>query len=175
MVNLKYNTYLILEIQNYLINIKKLYPSLPALEPTGIYDKATRSAVLAFQNMKGLPATGTVDVPTLNELVRENNECFRKTQLPSRIPVSTPDFADVKLSDKRDIVYAIKIMLNHFNRRYINYTELDVTNLYDEETEEAIRAFQEKSMLPVTGIVDINTWNTLVKIYDGCRFYREMT
>ena len=66
-------------------------------------------------------------------------------------------------------------MLNGFWRKYINYTQLEVTNLYDKETEETVRLFQQRSMLPDTGIVDMDTWNTLVKIYDNCRFFREMT
>ncbi len=62
-------------------------------------------------------------------------------------------------------------MLISFNRKYINYIELDITNLYDEETKAAVILFQERSMLPVTGIVDKNTWDTLVKIYDCCKHY----
>lgn len=169
------NTNLIMVIQNYLINIKTLYPSLPSVLPTGIYDEATQNAVLAFQNIKGFSPTGFVDVPTLNELVRDNYEYLRKDQMPRKIPVSTPDFVDVKIGDHRDIVYEIKVILNGFCKRYVNYPKLEVTNLYDKETEEAVRLFQQRSMLPVTGIVDMNTWNTLVKIYDNCRFFREMT
>lgn len=173
--DLNYNTNLIMVIQSYLINIKALYPSLPLMLQTGVYDEATRNAVLVFQNIKGLPQTGFVDVPTLNKLVRENHEFWRKTQMPDRIPVGNSDFADVKISDQKDIVYTIKIMLNGFWRKYINYTQLEVTNLYDKETEETVRLFQQRSMLPDTGIVDMDTWNTLVKIYDNCRFFREMT
>lgn len=173
--DLKYNTNLIMVIQNYLINIKALYPSLPIVLQTGVYDEATRNAVLALQNIKGLPQTGFVDVPTLNELVRENHECRRKTQMPDRIPVGNSNFENVKIGNRKDIVYTIKIMLNGFWRKYINYTQLEVTNLYDEETKDAVMLFQQRSILPVTGIVDINTWNTLVKIYDNCKFYKEVS
>lgn len=163
---------IILEIQNYLINIKNLHPSLPTVYPTGIYDEATRNAVTAFQIIKGLAPTGFVDFRTWDELILENNEYLREFQAPQRIPVSTHDFIDVKIGDQRDIVYVIKTILNSFHRRYTNYAELEVSNTFDEETEEAVKVFQKISMLPVTGIVDINTWNTLIKIYDGCRFYR---
>ena len=173
--DLNYNTNLIMVIQNYLINIKALYPSLPSVLQTGVYDEATRNAVFAFQNIKGLAPTGFVDIPTLNELVRINHECRRRTQMPGKIPVSNADFTGVKIGDQKDIVYVIKVMLNSFYRRYINYSKLEVSNLYDEETKKAVRLFQQRSMLPATGIVDINTWNTLVKIYDNCRFFREMT
>ena len=159
------------EIQNYLINISNLYPSLPKISPTGIYDPATQDAVLAFQILEGINPTGVVDFYTWNALIRKNNEYLRQTQRPSRIPFSPNNFTDVEIRDQRDIVYAIKIMLNSFNRKYINYIELDITNLYDEETKAAVILFQERSMLPVTGIVDKNTWDTLVKIYDCCKHY----
>lgn len=170
--NFNYNTNIIKEIQNYLINLRCIYPSLPAIYPTGVYDAETRNAVTAFQNLKGLSPTGNVDILTWNKLIHENNEYMKKTQMPGRIPVSTPDFTDVKRDDQRDIVYAIKIILNHFQKRYTNYMELEISNLYNAETEEAVKLFQQRSMLPVTGIVDKNTWNTLVKIYEKCRFYR---
>lgn len=171
MISFNNNENLILEIQNYLINIRNTYPSLPLIEPTGVYDQETRNAVIAFQNIKGLPPTGSVDLRTGNELVRENNEYLRRTQTPVRIPFSSSDFQNVKIGDQRDLVYALKIMLNSFNRRFSNYIELQITDIYDEKTEEVVRLFQERSMLPVTGIVDIETWNALVNIYDCCRFY----
>lgn len=169
--NTNYYGDLILEIQNYLINIRNTYPSLPLINPTGIFDQETRNAVIAFQNIKLLPPTGSVDVRTANELLRENNEYLRKTQMPARIPVSIPDFKSVEKGDQKDIVYAIKVILNSFNRRYSNYIELEVTDIYDGKTEEAVKLFQERSMLPVTGIVDMATWNHLVNTYDYCRFY----
>ena len=159
------------EIQNYLINISNLYPSLPKISPTGIYDPATQDAVLAFQILEGINPTGVVDFYTWNALIRKNNEYLKQNKTPSRIPFSTPNFVDVEIGDQRDIVYAIKIMLNSFNRKYINYIELEITNLYDEETKEAVILFQQRSMLPITGIVDKDTWDTLVTIYDCCKHY----
>lgn len=173
MVNdINFNTILVKEIQNYLINIKNIYSSLPPVYPTGVYDTSTRNAIIAFQGIRGLPPTGVVDIYTWNALVQDNNEYLKKTQMPSRVPLSAPDFLEVKFGDEKDIVYAIKIMLNSFNRRFTNYHQLDVTNVYDEDTERAVKLFQQRSMLPVTGVVDKDTWNTLVTIYDSCRFYR---
>lgn len=169
--NINYNGNLILKIQNCLINIRNTYPSIPLINPTGICDQETRNAVIAFQNIKGLPPTGSVDFRTGFELLRENSEYLKRTQMPARIPVSTPDFQSVGRGDQKDIVYAIKVMLNSLNRRYSNYIELEVTDMYDEKTEETVRLFQERSMLPVTGIVDMATWNHLVNTYDYCRFY----
>ena len=165
------NLNLISEIQNYLINIRNIYSSLPALYPTGVYDAQTRKAVYEFQNMKGLPPTGSIDILTWNELIRENNEHVKRTQKPHKMLVATHDFEEVKIGDEKDIVFTIKIILNSFHKKFSNYHELEITNLYNTETEETIKMFQERSMLPVTGIVDKDTWNTMAAIYDSCRFY----
>jgi peptidoglycan hydrolase-like protein with peptidoglycan-binding domain len=165
------NVNVILEIQNYLINLRNIHPSLPEVYPTGIYDETTANAIIEFQNIMGLPPTGTVDILTWNALIRDYGEYLKRIQAPGSIPFSATEFVDVKRGDQRDIVYAIKIMLNNFHRRYANYIKLDVTNLYDEQTEESVKLFQERSMLPVTGIVDKNTWDTMVAIYNTCRFY----
>lgn len=170
MVNLENNTNFILEIQNHLNNVNHAWHMI---ELTGVYDQATRNAVLIFQNANGLPPTGYVDVPTWAVLASKNNEYLRKTQMPGKITVSNPEFKDVKTGDQNDLVYGIKVMFNNFSRRYANYPELEVTNLYDEKTEEAVILFQQRSMLPVTGIVDLKTWNSFCKIYEVCRLYEE--
>jgi peptidoglycan hydrolase-like protein with peptidoglycan-binding domain len=171
MININSNSNLILELQNYLINLRNMHPSLPRVYETGIYDTETINAVIVFQQLMGIPSTGNVDFDTWNMIINENNEYLRRTQVPGRIPFSTPNFKEIKLGDQGDIVYALKIMLNSFSRRYTNYTQLELTNLYDEQTQEAVNLFQQRSMLPITGIVDRITWNLLVSIYECCRFY----
>lgn len=166
------NSETILELQKYLINLRNIYPSLLVIYPTGIYDNDTRNDVSEFQMIKGLPTTGVVDINTWNEIIFENEQYLKKTQPPKSVMVSHAAFEDVKVGDTRDIVYAIKVMLSSMNKKYANYHELEISNLYDEKTKKAVELFQERSMLPVTGIVDVETWNTLVAIYGGCKFYR---
>jgi len=122
--------------------------------------------------MKGLPATGFLDLLTLEKLVHEYNEYLKRNKLAGSIPVHIPEFEEVKLGDRKDIVYNIKIILNKFSEKYKNYPKLEINDLYDIKTQEAVRSFQERSMLPPTGVVDINTWNTLVKIYGTCKLCR---
>ena len=169
MVYSEYKPNFILEIQNYLNNAN---PAGNKIGLTGVYDEATRNALLAFQKINGLPPTGYIDAPAFFLLVRKNNDYLRRAQMPGKIAVSNSDFAEVKKGDQKDLVYSIKVMLNSFYRRYSNYPKLEMTNIYDEKTEEAISLFQQRSMLPVTGIVDIKTWNSLCQIYDGCRLYK---
>lgn len=55
--------------------------------------------------------------------------------------------------------------------RYLSYIDGDyesavaVTGVYNAETEEAVRRYQEKRRLPVTGVVDSETWGMLANEY----------
>ncbi len=51
-------------LQEYLAYIATVYPSIPAPTATGVYGMETVQAVEAFQELFGLPVTGTVGVTT---------------------------------------------------------------------------------------------------------------
>jgi len=160
------------EIQYYLRNISYSHSELPQIIMTGIYDTRTREAVSAFQCIAGLPITGKVDFNTWKALVNANKLHVKSKEMPHKIPCCSYDFVEIKNGYEGDIVYTIKIMLNNFNRKFSNYKKLEITNKFNSATEEEIKRFQKTSMLPVTGIVDKTTWNTLVSIYDTCKLYK---
>lgn len=160
------------EIQQYLRNISEDHHEIPKVILTGVYDSKTREAVAAFQNMVGFPVTGKVDINTWNFLVKENNIHVHAKEMPLKVPCCSYDFIDIKDGYEGDLIYVIKIMLNNFSKRYKNYNKLEISNKYNTETEEVIKQFQKTSMLPVTGLVDKTTWNTLVSIYDTCKLYK---
>jgi len=162
----------VFEIQHYLRNISYSHSELPQIVMTGMYDTRTRECVSAFQNIAGLPNTGKVDFNTWKALVNANKLHVKSKEMPHKIPCCSYDFVEIKTGYEGDIVYAIKIMLNNFNRKFSNYNKLEITNKFNNDTEEEIKRFQKTSMLPVSGIVDKTTWNTLVSIYDTCKLYK---
>lgn len=52
------------QVQEQLDRISRVYSSVPAVTPDGIYGPATRAAVEAFQATFGLPVTGVIDFTT---------------------------------------------------------------------------------------------------------------
>lgn len=56
-------------IQEMLSYISLIIPSIPFIEPTGVFDELTQQAVIAFQNMEGMEATGIIDEETWNRIV----------------------------------------------------------------------------------------------------------
>lgn len=60
--------------------------------------------------------------------------------------------------------------------RYLSYSEREptfevaVTGVYNAETEEAVKVYRESRGLPVTGVVDRRTWDSIAREY---RYERE--
>lgn len=59
------------DLQTYLSRIGRAYPEIPEVAVTGIFDEATRDAVLTLQRLFGLPLLGSVGPVTWNTIARE--------------------------------------------------------------------------------------------------------
>ena len=64
----------------------------------------------------------------------------------------------LKLSDNNENVKKLHLMLQK-----LHYPVKNITKEFNENTQGAVRSFQNDSELRVTGIVDDNTWNELEK------------
>lgn len=71
-------------IQEMLSYISLIIPTIPYIEPNGVYDEATQRAVSAFQTMQGIEPTGLVDEITWDAIV----EVYRKQRFGSVSGVS---------------------------------------------------------------------------------------
>jgi peptidoglycan hydrolase-like protein with peptidoglycan-binding domain len=120
---------------------------LPELT-TGRYDPTTKEAVQGFQVKRGLPGTGTVDRPTWRRLKA-------MTETPTHdamFNVLRPGPAILEAGAEGDDVRAAQARL-----KQIAWIFGDVTGSYDDATVEAVRGFQDKRGIPVTGEVDQRT------------------
>ncbi len=117
---------------------------------TGDYDGATRTAVRGFQDKRGFEATGLVDPKTWERLVAMSSapteaELFNKPGPTLVGPGSSG--AQVRELEAR--------------LRQIAWFFGDVDGTFDEKTDEAVRGFQGKRGIPVTGAVDQRTLDLL--------------
>ena len=62
-------------------------------------------------------------------------------------------------------VQSLQHMLNHLARTIQALPRLAETGIFDEETLEAVMIFQRDNNLPVTGIVNQVTWDTITALY----------
>jgi peptidoglycan hydrolase-like protein with peptidoglycan-binding domain len=119
---------------------------------TGSYDAATRTAVSGFQAKRGLRATGVVDQRTWKRLLG-------MTERPTHdqmFNVLHPGPAILAAGAQGDQVRDLQARLVS-----IQWLFGDVSGSYDATTTEAVRGFQAKRGIPVTGDVDQRTLDRL--------------
>ncbi|MBR6917086.1 MAG: peptidoglycan-binding protein [Clostridia bacterium] len=74
----RHNLVMILQI---MLDVLKLYyDDFGAASVCGVYDEATRDAVISYQKIAGIPATGVVDCATWNRLAEEFNAALYENQ-----------------------------------------------------------------------------------------------
>lgn len=161
----------ILEIQLKLRDISHVIPDIPTVLPTGKYDTQTQVAINEFQKKYNLPVTGSVDFITWNELNNEHKNYMHCINVPRNVCCFPNNIQEYKREDSGHVIYVLQIILKNFHIKYKNYPDVNLTGVFDEQTEKAISQFQKCSNLPVTGILDRRTWNILNQIHEICRLY----
>jgi peptidoglycan hydrolase-like protein with peptidoglycan-binding domain len=119
---------------------------------TGIYDGATVGAVKGFQTKHGLRPTGVVDIRTWKRL----SDMTAKPSHDAMFNVLHAGAPLFEAGDNGTGVRAIQARL-----RQISWYFGDVTGSYDARTVTAVRGFQAKRVIPVTGAVDQRTLDRL--------------
>lgn len=151
----------IYELQTMLRLLSGTDPSIPNVNPDGIFGPETEKAVLAFQISAGLPPTGIVDFGTWTAITN----AYRNTQrLTARglafFPFPSGDYT-VGKRERSDLVYLIQIMLSGIDVVYDLFDDVTINGVYDEKTEAAVRSFQRIHRLSETGVVNGDTWDRL--------------
>ncbi len=161
----------ILELQFCLRDIAQVHKEIPSVFPTGVFDKKTEESVKEFQKKYNLPVTGKVNFLTWNKLMDEHKDCMHHINAPSSVGCYPSNVNEYKKGDSGNLIYILQIILKNFNNKYKNYSDVQFTGVFDEQTESALKQFQKYSNLPVTGVLDRKTWNIMNKINDVCKLY----
>ena len=151
----------IYELQTMLRLLSQTNPNLPLVNPDGIYGAETEKAVLAFQNDNGLPPTGIVDFGTWTAITNAYQNAMRFTRRGLALFPFPPGNYTVRKGERNNLVYIIQIMLSGIDTAYDIFSDIEITGIYDDKTENAVRNFQRLSRLPESGLVDGITWDRL--------------
>ena len=165
----------IYNLQTYLRAQSFIYDDAPDVPVDGIFDSATKNALIDFQLRNGLPPTGIADKTTWELLYAQYLEILDTVSLPYPIiPFpSYPRNYTVKLNDKSFTVATIQYMLNEIGIIYDMLPSVEINGIYDDATSSIIKKFQEINSLPQTGEVDRATWARLSRIYNLTLHYIE--
>lgn len=162
----------ILRKQIQLNRISTNYPAIPKI-PTvdGVFDEATENAVKEFQRIFGLTPDGIIGKATWYQISFIYVAVKRLSELNSE-GISLEEVTRQFVEDLRRGSIGVEVQEAQYYLAVLNafYEEIPaviIDGVFGTETEEAVDAFQKLSGLPVTGIIDVVTWNYLSRAYYG--------
>lgn len=157
----------ILNVQTYLRHLTFHDPRLGeggSVPLDGIWDRATREALIKFQEARGLQPTGTVDRATWEILKAEYDGSVASNSPP--VPLALfpryPSGFVIKQGDRGYLAFTVQHLLRELERLYFFPTvPEEPTGIYDENTAAIVRDFQKRNSIPQTGNVDRETWDAM--------------
>lgn len=160
------------QIQIRLNRISDNYPSIPKIAiPDGVFSFDTEDAVRRFQEVFSLTPDGIVGRDTWYRIQFLYNAVKRLNELNSEgitLDEVTDQFDEATTpGETGDQVRNIQYLLAYISLFYDSIPQVALDGIYGPATEAAVRAFQETFDLPVTGEVDLATWDVLYRTYLG--------
>lgn len=158
------NPYILL-MQIMLNTIAPNYPAIPRISnPSGTFDEATQEAVRVFQEIFHLPITGIIDKSTwyrirrihaaVTSLAELTSQGIILSELPEYTPTPGPE-------DVVPRTQAVQYFLNVLSVYYDSIPSVDINGVLDTQTRTSIMEFQKVFSLPITGLIDEQTWNAM--------------
>jgi len=140
----------------------------------GIWNTATRDALMKFQQSRGLRVTGRVDRATWEILKAEYDRSVAENSPPAKLGLFPryPQGFVLKSGDVGFLVTAVQYILGELERLY-SFPEITISNVYDDATAAIIRDFQRRNGIKVTGEVDRETWDALAVQHNLLLEYEE--
>ncbi len=158
----------ITNLQRYLRQLSYTEPDILPVPIDGIFDDATRSALIAFQQREGLEGSGVADRDTWDLLYLRYLGSLESNAVPKGFSpfFRVPKDEALSLGDEHFAVSAAQFMLGELSVINDALPVLEITGVYDAPTERAVTIFQRSAPLEVTGKIDLATWNALVDAYE---------
>lgn len=158
-------------VQRVLNRIGMNFPAIPRIEdPNGVFDLPTEEAVRAFQNAFNLTVDGIVGPVTWYKLKSIWAGVRRLSELSGdglAIDLVQRQFPEVlRYGDAGVGVETIQYYLSFLGFFLPQLPPIGVTGAFDDDTRDAVFAFQRYAGLPVDGVVGQDTWNALQDAYD---------
>ena len=162
------------QIQIRLNRISTNYPGIPKIIPAnGNFGVDTEEAVRVFQRLFRLTEDGIVGPATWYRITYLFNAVKRLSELDSegiRIDDLPRAFEQqLSLGDVGDSVRVMQYYLAVIATYYDTIPTVDVNGNFNEQTESAVRAFQQQFGLDEDGIVGRQTWQAMEDVYESIR------
>ena len=162
----------VVAIQSRLNEVASNYPSIPKIFPVdGVFGERTLSAVKQFQRIFGLTTDGVVGKATSYKIIAVSNALRRLAELDANglsLEEFNQQFPDVlRIGDEGRTIEVLQYYLSVVASFYNQIPPLTQNGIFDEQTKNAVIAFQKAFDLQPDGIVGVNTWQELYRVYLG--------
>lgn len=135
--------------------------SLPTVLPDGIYGQTTMAAVTEFQRRNGLPLTGITDQATWDAIVSEYEKALIRIGPAEPIEIIMDPGQVFVIGDEGPYIYLMQTLLIWLSKDNQTIDPPGHTGIFDQQTADALSAFQGLAGLERTGNLDKNTWKNL--------------
>lgn len=159
-------------IQTILNRVSNDYPSIQKINPIdSIFGQNTKNAVIKFQQIFNLNDDGIVGRNTWYKMVYLYTGLKRLSELNSEgqtyygYDLLYPDA--ITLGESGDKVRILQYMLSVFAQFDESIPPIVQDGIFGQKTLEAVRTFQKIYSLPVTGVVDEDTWDLMYRLLRG--------
>lgn len=154
-------------LQYFLSYIAAFVPTVQATEIDGIFGPSTTNAVRSFQQAYSLPITGITDEITWYEIYNVYQGLI--ASIPPRFTEGTtipyPGFI-LRVGSENEYVSLVQEYLNYISNTYNQIPKTPVTGYFGALTYNAVSAFQKLFAIEDDGVVDLETWNAIIEIYE---------
>lgn len=162
----------VVAIQARLNEVAANYPSIPKIYPVdGIFGEGTLSSVKQFQRIFGLAVDGIVGKSTWYRIISVSNAVRRLAELDAKgltLEEYNQQFPNVlRQGDEGRTIEVLQYYLSVVASYYNQIPTITQNGVFDEQTRNAVIAFQEAFGLQPDGIVGVNTWQELYRVYLG--------
>lgn len=159
-------------IQTYLTRIRKNYPAIPAItDPPGVFGASTEAAVKKFQGIFNLTPDGIVGRATWNKISSIFVALTKLAELNSEggaLGIGTvPPSTTLYWGESGPDVITLQYLLSVISEFYPTIPSLTQSGNFDNQTYQAVLAFQQMMGLTADGIVGPATWAALYDVYLG--------
>lgn len=151
-------------LQTMLRLISNHDPRIFPVVPDGLYGPNTYASVRSFQEANGLSVTGQADQTTWDAIASAYAAYLPEERPPAIEPFWFPG-QSIRPGERNIHLYLVQAMLLALSAEYPALAPPAVDGILNPETEQDLRWIQEKSGLPVTGILNTLTWHALTALY----------
>ncbi|MBQ6893356.1 MAG: peptidoglycan-binding protein [Clostridia bacterium] len=154
-------------LQYFLSYISVFVPTISSTAIDGNFGASTAAAVRSFQSSYSLPVTGEVDEVTWYEIYNVYRGLIASvpTRFTEGLTVPYPGFI-LRVGSENEYVSFLQEYLGYISTTYDQIPSVPVTGYFGALTYNAVAAYQRLFGLEENGVVDLETWNSIVETYD---------